>query len=300
MLPLDREAALAKVAGMATQISQEGLALIASFEGFSPYLYDDPAGHATVGYGFLVHLGNYHRQRGVCPKCDQWARIGETALYLSPEKGRELLREKAQPYTEAVVRTTRPMNQHELDALSSFCFNVGPGGYINSSVRQAVNTNGDVCAALRRYVTGVGFPYPLPGLVRRREAECAMFYDTSPIEEEDEMAVRYPPSLHESGVGKWPTNQTLAPQAQDYIQQIGVDWPLLPASAKAIDLEVAIDPATAGTLTYKDGDGRYAGEFSKQYHRGRVRVYPKDRTARIFVAGAPVRVISVRLLEYVP
>ena len=39
-------------------VSDVGLRLIAEFEGFSPVPYNDPAGHCTVGYGELLHLGN--------------------------------------------------------------------------------------------------------------------------------------------------------------------------------------------------------------------------------------------------
>ncbi|HZP93344.1 MAG TPA: lysozyme [Burkholderiales bacterium] len=162
----------------ATHPSDEGLRLIAEFEGFVGHLYDDPAGNATIGYGHLIHLGPYHRTPGACPLCDQY-RAG-----ITEDEGRRLLAVEAQPYADVVVRTSRPLRQCELDALTSFAYNVGQGGYINSDVRREVNRNGDVCAALRQVVHGSdGKVYP--GLVRRRDAECALFY--KPSEEEDEM-----------------------------------------------------------------------------------------------------------------
>lgn len=142
------------------QISEAGIAFIAQFEGFSPVAYDDPAGNCTLGYGELLHLGP-------CTDADR-------TVTLSEAEGLERLRTKAEPYGDAVARTTRPLNQNEFDALSSLCYNIGPGGYLNSSVRTAVNSGGDVCAALRQIVHGSdGVVYP--GLVRRREAECELF-----------------------------------------------------------------------------------------------------------------------------
>ena len=99
-----------------------------------------------------------------------------------------MLREKVKSYAEAVERMSIPLNQNQFDALSSFCFNVGPGGYLNSSVRRAVNNHGDVCAELRKYVKGTdGVTYP--GLVRRREAECRLYNeeDHMPTSEYEEL-----------------------------------------------------------------------------------------------------------------
>lgn len=145
-------------------VSERGLALIAEFEGFSPIPYSDPAGHCTVGFGELLHLGP-------CTPTDM------ARPPITQAQGYAHLREKVKGYADAVERSTRPLSQNEFDALTSFCYNVGQGGYINSSVRPAVNAHGDVRAALRRYVFAVGMPgVPLPGLVRRREAEADLYY----------------------------------------------------------------------------------------------------------------------------
>lgn len=41
-----------------TAISDRGLELIGRFEGLRTELYNDVAGHCTIGYGHLVHRGN--------------------------------------------------------------------------------------------------------------------------------------------------------------------------------------------------------------------------------------------------
>ena len=167
------------------QISPAGLDLISRFEGFSATLYDDPAGNATIGYGFLVHLGSYHRQPGVCALCDEYR------TPLTEPQARAMLAEKVRPYAAAVERLSRPKpqpaTQPQLDALTSLCYNIGIAGYERSSVRRAVNTGGDVCAELRKYVHGSdGKTYP--GLVRRREAECAVFNSQEEAMTPDEKA----------------------------------------------------------------------------------------------------------------
>ena len=41
-----------------TRLNDEGAGFIGRFEGFRGHLYNDAAGHCTIGYGHLVHLGN--------------------------------------------------------------------------------------------------------------------------------------------------------------------------------------------------------------------------------------------------
>ncbi len=161
----------------ATQISEAGLALIAQFEGFSATPYNDPGGHCTVGYGFLIHYGN----------CTP-AELAEPPI--TEAAGLILLRAKAQAYVAEVVQDCRPLAQNELDALTSLCYNIGRGGFARSAVRSAVNNGGDVCAALRQYVHGTdGTTYP--GLVRRREAECALFLEADVTQaDKDEIVQR--------------------------------------------------------------------------------------------------------------
>ena len=41
------------------RVSAHGLELIANFEGYEANLYNDAAGHATIGVGHLLHHGPY-------------------------------------------------------------------------------------------------------------------------------------------------------------------------------------------------------------------------------------------------
>ena len=147
----------------ATDISDAGVAFIASFEGFVATPYNDPSGNCTVGYGFLMHFGNCTPDELAQPP-------------ISEADGMVQLRAKLRLYVAEVVNNCRPLAQNELDALASLCYNIGRSGFARSSVRAAVNAGGDVCAELRQYVHGSDGTV-LPGLVRRREAECQLFME---------------------------------------------------------------------------------------------------------------------------
>jgi lysozyme len=156
-------------------VSERGLNLIAEFEGFSPIPYDDPDNHCTVGFGELIHLGP-------CTPADM------ARPPITREQGFAFLRMKVRGYADAVERYSRPLTQNEFDALTSFCYNVGPSGYSKSSVRIAVNNYGDVRAALLQYVYGVSGKY-YPGLERRRRMEAALFYEEEVMTPEERAQV---------------------------------------------------------------------------------------------------------------
>lgn len=163
------------------KVSDAGLALIAAFEGFSGHLYNDPSGNCTIGYGDLVHMG----------PCDGRAEEQPYRNGITEAQGRSMLATKVVAYADCVERSTfAVLTQPQFDALTSFTYNVGQGGYINSPVRTAVNSGGDVCAALMLYIHGSD-GVVLPGLRRRREAECAMYQsqeDAMTQEELDRLA----------------------------------------------------------------------------------------------------------------
>lgn len=152
----------------ATEISDKGVAFIASFEGFFPNVYNDPVGHCTIGYGTLLHLGN-------CTAKDreQWGTI-------TKEKARELMHEELDPMVASIVKHTKPrLKQQELDALASFAYNVGIGGLLGSTLLKKLNSFDREGAAQEflKWDKAGNPPRPLPGLTRRRKAEMEMFKD---------------------------------------------------------------------------------------------------------------------------
>jgi lysozyme len=95
---------------------------------------------------------------------------------ITRQRALELLEQDARVATDGVRRLIRvPLKQHQLDALISFTFNCGKGSLQTSTLRKRLNAGeyDAVPIELRRWVFSVG--KKLPGLVRRRQAEGALF-----------------------------------------------------------------------------------------------------------------------------
>ena len=150
---------------MALKVSNRGLKLIAEFEGESLKLYDDPAGHCTIGYGHLVHLN----------RCDG-REPAEFKRGINKARALALLRSDARSAERAVNTLVRvPLSQSQFDALVSFTYNLGSGSLERSTLRKVLN-RGDYAAVpeqLRRWNKAGG--KVLKGLVRRREAEAKLW-----------------------------------------------------------------------------------------------------------------------------
>jgi lysozyme len=137
---------------------EAGVALIRAFEGFSPTPYVCPAGYPTVGYGHVVQAG----ERFDAP--------------LSQEEGEALLRADLPRYEDAVCRLVEvPLDEPCFDALVSFTFNLGEGALAASTLRRLVNAGrlDDAGPQFDRWVFAGACK--LPGLVRRRAAERALW-----------------------------------------------------------------------------------------------------------------------------
>ncbi|HLB04220.1 MAG TPA: glycoside hydrolase family protein, partial [Gaiellaceae bacterium] len=148
-------------------LSEAGARFNARFEGFRAELYDDPAGHCTIGYGHLVH-------RGRCNGTE----AADLRRGITRERALELLREDAQKAASAVRESVRvPLAQHQLDALTSFVFNVGAGAFRRSTLLRKLNEGRyeQVPVQLTRWVKAGN--RTLQGLVSRRRAEGLLFSD---------------------------------------------------------------------------------------------------------------------------
>jgi lysozyme len=141
-------------------ITDEGLGLIKQFEGFSPKIYLCPAEYPTIGFGHVVLPEEQSRFDGGIIR----------------EEAAELLRRDVRIAASAVSRLiTNPMADGQFDALVSFTFNLGAGALQRSSLRKKVNRgeHGDVPVELMKWVWSAG--RKLPGLMRRRQAEGALY-----------------------------------------------------------------------------------------------------------------------------
>jgi GH24 family phage-related lysozyme (muramidase) len=141
-------------------ITQAGLDLIKQFEGFWPTVYICPAAYPTIGYG---HVVKPHERKAF-------------ASGITTKQAESLLRQDVQTAERAVLRLiTVPLTDGQFDALMSFTFNLGAGALQRSTLRRKVN-RGDhtnVPPEFRKWVWAGG--RKLEGLVRRREAEAALY-----------------------------------------------------------------------------------------------------------------------------
>lgn len=145
------------------QISDEGLRLIKSFEGYldkqpdgSCLAYTCPAGVATIGWG-----------------CTEGVKLGMRWTEAEAEAG---LRREIAKFEAGVLRlATVEINQNEFDALVSFSYNVGLGALEKSSVLKRLNAGDRTGAAAAFALWNKGGGKVLPGLVSRRSREAALF-----------------------------------------------------------------------------------------------------------------------------
>lgn len=142
-------------------MTEEGLALIRRFEGFRGEAYRCPAGIWTIGYGHTSNAGP--------------PRVGPGMTMSEAEAARILAQDVERFATGVRAALTREVSPEQFSALVSFAFNVGIGAFRSSSVLKAVNAGdfGAVPDRLALWVKAKG--KTLPGLVRRRAAEGAMF-----------------------------------------------------------------------------------------------------------------------------
>lgn len=152
------------------------------FEGFRDKPYLCPAHIWTIGYGHVL----YQEQiRLPVVKKDGYEGMIRKDFLLKPEDNRvwtkpeidELFRTDVGTFERGVLRLIPGVDgrQGAFDALVSFAYNAGLGNLQRSQIRMRANRNDweGAADAFRQWTKGGG--KVLPGLVRRREAEIALF-----------------------------------------------------------------------------------------------------------------------------
>lgn len=138
------------------QTSKNGIDFIKRFEGLRLEAYLCSAGVASVGYGHTL---------GVKP--------GDK---ITQAQADAFLREDLEPCERAVSDLVKvPLSQGQHDSLVSFIFNLGRGAFASSTLLKWLN-RGDYDGAagqFERWCRAGG--RVLPGLLKRRHAEAAMF-----------------------------------------------------------------------------------------------------------------------------
>jgi len=143
--------------------------LIKEFEGFRAKAYLDPVGILTIGYGTTAAAG-----------------VG-----IKPALGMTITEAQAVGYLMAAVdkfaaqiapKITAPINENEFGAFVSLAYNIGPGAFGKSSALRKFNAGDKQGAANSILLWNKAGSKVLPGLVRRREAERALFL--RPVDQE--------------------------------------------------------------------------------------------------------------------
>jgi lysozyme len=141
-------------------------ALACAFEQRRLTAYLCPAGVPTIGWGHT---------KGV--KLGDTCSVQQADIWLTQDL------EDAAAAVSSLVHV--PLTQGQFDALTDFVFNLGAGRLKSSTLLQLLN-DGRVFAAadqFERWVHGKvnGQDVVLPGLVKRRAAEAAMFLDRKAV-----------------------------------------------------------------------------------------------------------------------
>lgn len=142
--------------------SDAGINLIKTAEGFSPVVYTCPAGKLTVGYGHVVS-----KLDNIVPPISE-----QDALAM-------LLRDLDSREAAVLDLVDVPLTQGQFDALVSFVYNLGRNALGGSTLLRQLNAGNYREAAdqfLRWDKAQVNGRFiALPGLIKRRAAERALF-----------------------------------------------------------------------------------------------------------------------------
>ena len=156
------------------RVSEKAIRMICHHEGVRTRPYRCPALLWTVGVGHVIdpsHAAVKYEERRTLPIPEGWDRIlsmGEVDAILAQDLGR---------FERGVARLCPAAvnSQGQFDALVSFAFNVGLGNLQRSSIRMRYN-RGDIEGAADAFLMWTkAAGKVLPGLVKRRQDERAMF-----------------------------------------------------------------------------------------------------------------------------
>lgn len=138
-------------------MNDEGLALLKEFEGCRLRAYRDVVGILTIGFG--------HTGKDVKP-----------GMEITREQAEELLRKDLERFEAGVDACVEvEISESQFAALVCFAYNVGLGNFRSSTLLKLVNEEDFDGAAeqFQRWCRAGGVV--VPGLLRRRAAEKALF-----------------------------------------------------------------------------------------------------------------------------
>ena len=145
------------------KVNADGYALLKKFEGCVLKAYKCPAGVWTIGFGNTFYEdGTKVKEGDVITQ----QRADELAKYIVEQFATSI---------RAMIK--QPLNENQFSACVSLAYNIGTGGFKKSSVLRKLNANPTdptIADSFRLWNKGGGVV--LKGLVRRREAEIALYF----------------------------------------------------------------------------------------------------------------------------
>lgn len=164
--------------------SDEGIHLMHQFEGYRDKPYLCSASMWTIGWGHVLYQDQI---RLPILRKEGYTGLLRPEYKLKPEDDRvwskeelvEIFKADLVSFERGVLRFAanldRPEHQHKFDACVAFSFNVGLGNFQRSTIRQKIlREEWDAAADAFMQWTKAGGKV-LKGLVRRRDAERALF-----------------------------------------------------------------------------------------------------------------------------
>jgi lysozyme len=143
------------------KVTKAGLTLIKQFEGFRTHAYRDAVGVWTIGYGHTSMAGSPEVKPG---------------MIITQTEGDAILARDVDMFARGVQKMlTVAISDEQFSALVCFAYNVGLGNFRKSSVLTAVNRKDFQAVVRRLQLWNKAGGRVLPGLVRRRAAEAALF-----------------------------------------------------------------------------------------------------------------------------
>lgn len=138
--------------------------LCRQFEGYRARPYLCPAGVPTIGYGSTYYA-------------DGRKVTLEDSLMDEPTARSLLMAELAHTYFPAVLRHCPVLatDERKCNAIVDFCYNLGVGRLQTSTLKRKINSQDWSGAKEQLMLWTKGGGKVLPGLVKRRAAECALF-----------------------------------------------------------------------------------------------------------------------------
>lgn len=146
------------------KLNDKGYDLIKRFEGYSDRPYKCPAGISTIGYG------NTYYPNGT--------KVKITDKQITREYANEILAHTADEFAADVLKLVKTnITVNQLNALTSFAYNVGVANLQKSTLLKLVNVNPNDAMIAKEFLKwNKAAGKELKGLTNRRIAESALYF----------------------------------------------------------------------------------------------------------------------------